>query len=150
MIKRIGCNTLWFNEWDNFSVKLHYKMFLSKWNVFNNLYFVRKTLQKFLLNEKKNSWDQFPVSFISRRVDWTQRAHLGWRGWPDSNPGRLGEVFQNRVAMSRWTNWPPKLSTYMVVASCMFNIHGCIIHFCVRSKILVNMIHNTSMYVEHT
>ena len=62
---------------------------------------------------------------------------------PDSNPGRPRELVQNRVAMSRCTNWPPKLSTNMVIDHFTLNIQPCMIHFCVRSKILVKMIHQS-------
>ena len=56
---------------------------------------------------------------------------------PGSNPGRRRELVQNHVAMSRYTNWPPKFSTFMVIDHCTLNIQPCMIHFCVRTNILV-------------
>ena len=69
-------------------------------------------------------------------------VRLGWFR-PDSNPGRPRELFQIHVAMSRVTNWPPKLSTNMVIDHFTLNIQPCMIHICVRSKILVKMIHQS-------
>ena len=69
---------------------------------------------------------------------------------PGSNPGRRRELVQNHVAMSRCTNWPPKLSTFMVIDHCTLNIQQCMIHFCVRTTILVNMMYHTFLYLEHT
>ena len=56
-----------------------------------------------------------------------------------SNPGRPGELFQNQVAMSNYTNWPPELSTIMVISQCTVNIQTCMIHFCVRTNVLIKM-----------
>ena len=59
--------------------------------------------------------------------------------------------FKRQIYNRGWsTKWPPKLGTNMVVASCMFNIHKCMIQICVRTKILVNMMYHTFVYVEHT
>ena len=69
---------------------------------------------------------------------------------PGSNPGRPREHVQNHVAMSRCTNWPPKWSTYMVIDHCTLNIQPCMIHFCVRTTILVNMMYHTVLHVERT
>ena len=69
---------------------------------------------------------------------------------PGSNPGRQIYSFQTHVAMSRCTNWPPKLSTFMVIDHCTLNIQPCMIHFCVRTTILVNMMYHTVLHVELT
>ena len=65
-------------------------------------------------------------------------------------PGSPDLQFQNCVAMSRSTNWPPKLSTNMVIDHCTLSIQPCMIHFYVRSNILVNIMYHTFVYVEHT
>ena len=70
--------------------------------------------------------------------------------WPDSNPGRPGELVQNQVAVSKYTNWPPKPSTIMAIAQCTLNLQPCMIPFCDRTKILINIIYHTCLYVEHT
>ena len=77
-------------------------------------------------------------------------VHFIFTRWPDSNPGRPGELFQNHVAMSRCTNWPPNLSTKMVTDHCTLNIQPCTIHFCVRSNILVKMMYHTCLYAKCT
>ena len=68
---------------------------------------------------------------------------IGVRG---SNPGRPGELVQNRVAMSRCTNWPPKLSTNMVIDYCTLNIQPCMIHLCVRSNTLIKMKYHSCLF----
>ena len=65
---------------------------------------------------------------------------------PGSNPGRRRELVQNHVAMSRYTNWPPKLSTNMVIDYCTLNIQSCFIHFCVRSATLIKMVYHLLLY----
>ena len=52
---------------------------------------------------------------------------------PDSNLDRRCECGQR-------TNWPPKLSTFMVIDYCTINIQSCMIHFCVCSNTLIKMI----------
>ena len=74
-----------------------------------------------------------------------QRTPLGW---PGSNPDRQIYCFQNHVAMSNCTNWPPKLSTNMVIDHFTLNIQPCMIHFCVRSKILVKMMYQSYIYMK--
>ena len=64
-------------------------------------------------------------------------------GRPDSNPCRQIYGFQNHVAMSRCTNWPPKLSTIMVIVQCTLNLQSCIIPFCVRSNTLIKMVYHS-------
>ena len=76
-----------------------------------------------------------------------QRDRLGW---PDSNPGLSGEGVENSVAMSRCTNWTPKWSTNMVIDYCTLNIQSCMIHFCVRSNVLIKMIYHTRMFIKCT
>ena len=71
-------------------------------------------------------------------------------GSPGSNPGRPRELVQNDVAMSRCTNWPPKLSTNMVIDHCTLKIQQCMIHFCVRSNTLIKMMYNTWLFVNCT
>ena len=66
--------------------------------------------------------------------------------WPGSNPGRPRELFLTHVAMSRWTNWPPKLGTNMVVDHCTLNIQTCMIHFYVRSNTLIKMVYHALLY----
>ena len=66
---------------------------------------------------------------------------------PDSNPGQPRELVQNRVAMSRCTNWPPKMSTNMVIDHCTINIQTCMIPFCVRSNVLIKIMYHTCMFV---
>ena len=97
-----------------------------------------------MLSETKfptNSW------FWSYSIPLNQRAHLGW---PDSNPGRQIYSFQIHVAMSKCTNWPPKLSANMVIDHCTLNIQTCMIPFCVRSNVLVKMMYHKSLFLKCT
>ena len=71
---------------------------------------------------------------------------FGVAGRLDSNPGRLREPVKFHVAMSRCTNWPPKLSTNMVIDYCTLNIQPCMIHFCVRCNTLITMIYHSLFY----
>ena len=48
--------------------------------------------------------------------------------------------------MSRHTNWPPNLSTNMVIDLCTLNIQSCMIPFCVRSNTLIKMVYHLSLY----
>ena len=64
-------------------------------------------------------------------------------GWPGSNPGRPRELFQNHVAMSKCTNWPPKLSTIMVIAQSTLNLQSCMVPFYVRSNMLIKMVYHS-------
>ena len=63
-------------------------------------------------------------------------------------PGSAAGAVQNHVAMSRCTNWPSKLSTNMVIDHFIVNIQTCMIHFCVRSKILIKMMYHTCLYAK--
>ena len=90
------------------------------------------------MNEKRRSSNAtFCLSLLYRH------RHTLPLGSPGSNPGQPRELVQNHVAMSRCTNWPPKLSTNMVIDHCILNIHSCMIHFCVRSNMLIKMVYHS-------
>ena len=56
----------------------------------------------------------------------------------------MSPIFDNN------SNWPPKLSTNVIVTSCMFNIQACMIHFCVRSNTLIKMMYHTFLDITCT
>ena len=89
-------------------------------------------------------------SFLELELHFTSEGSFGVDGRPDSNPGRPREPVKFHVAMSRCTNWPPKLSTNMAIDYCTLNIQPCMIHFCVRSNTLIKMMCHTGQSVECT
>jgi len=106
---------------------------------------MKKILWKHL-KPKKTKLDlktQYSNQFLKfRETERNPIAQNMFSSWPDSNPGRPRELFQNHVAMSRCTNWPPKLSTNMVINHCTLNIQTCMIPFCVRSNTLIKMVYH--------
>ena len=91
-------------------------------------------------------WSSEGEKIVPLWTDLKRAVQYVFTQWPDSNPGRPGELVSNPVAMSKCTNWPPKLTTYMVIDYCTLIIQSCIIHLCVRSNTLIKMVYCLLLY----